>query len=152
MGVTQVFNAAGVDKNKFMDWVDKNPKTYKDWDGDNDEWKQETTGKEHELKSPFLSKEFQKAADEGFITQEDTKGLTGSWSSLSEAGEATNLNLVHLKKVDVLDNVSLTKAEMAGRAGVQKALSALKGVVPGFKDAKLRNHGMTIGTRDSRKI
>ena len=32
------------------------------------------------------------------------------------------------------------------------ALQALKGVVPGFEQAKLRNFGMTIGTRDSRKI
>ena len=33
-----------------------------------------------------------------------------------------------------------------------KALASLKGVVPGFENAKLRNMGMTIGTRDSRKI
>jgi hypothetical protein len=41
---------------------------------------------------------------------------------------------------------------MAGRVGVSKALKAMKGVIPGFEDAKLRNIGMTIGTRDSRKI
>ncbi|MEI8326803.1 MAG: FAD-dependent oxidoreductase, partial [Betaproteobacteria bacterium] len=33
-----------------------------------------------------------------------------------------------------------------------KALTALKGVVPGFENAKLRNFGMTLGVRDSRKI
>merc|ERR1711894_841364 len=32
------------------------------------------------------------------------------------------------------------------------ALQALKAVVPGFEKAKLRNFGMKIGTRDSRKI
>ena len=32
------------------------------------------------------------------------------------------------------------------------ALTALKSVVPGFSSARLRNFGMTIGTRDSRKI
>ena len=32
------------------------------------------------------------------------------------------------------------------------ALTALKAVVPGFEKARLRNFGMTIGTRDSRKI
>ena len=31
------------------------------------------------------------------------------------------------------------------------ALKALNGVVPGFEKAKLRNFGMTIGTRDSRE-
>lgn len=70
------------------------------------------------MKSPFLSKEFKEAADKGFITHDEAKRLTGSWSALSNAGEATNLNLVHLKNVDVLDNVELTKAEMAGRVGV----------------------------------
>ena len=70
----------------------------------------------------------------------------------------------------------LTKAEMEGReqamhgkgygntgCGVFKgskknllfsllALTALKSVIPGFSKARLRNFGMTIGTRDSRKI
>jgi len=78
--------------------------------------------------------------------------LTGSWSALSEAGEATNLNLVHLRNLDILNVNDLTQAEIKGRAGVKKALTALKGVVPGFEGAKLRNIGMTIGTRDSRKI
>ena len=46
----------------------------------------------------------------------------------------------------------LTKAEMEGREQAMHALTALKGVVPGFANARLRNFGMTIGTRDSRKI
>jgi len=99
-----------------------------------------------------LATEFADAAKKGLITEEDSKSLTGSWSALSEAGEATNLNLVHLNNLDILDVNDLTKAEMAGRKGVQKALTALKGVVPGFEKAKLRNIGMIIGTRDSRKI
>ena len=36
---------------------------------------------------------------------------------------------------------------MEGREQVMYAIQALKGVVPGFEDAKLRNFGMTIGTR-----
>ena len=35
-----------------------------------------------------------------------------SWSALSEAGEATNLNLVHLKGFDACDVRDLTAAEM----------------------------------------
>ena len=31
MGLTTVFNAAGVDKEKFLDYVAKNKATYKDW-------------------------------------------------------------------------------------------------------------------------
>ena len=45
-----------------------------------------------------------------------------------------------------------TAAEMEGREQAMHALAALKGVVPGFENARLRNFGMTIGTRDSRKI
>ena len=41
---------------------------------------------------------------------------------------------------------------MEGREQAMNALAALKGVVPGFENARLRNFGMTIGTRDSRKI
>jgi hypothetical protein len=41
---------------------------------------------------------------------------------------------------------------MEGRRQGMYALQALKAVVPGFEKAKLRNFGMTLGTRDSRKI
>ena len=41
---------------------------------------------------------------------------------------------------------------MEGREQAMHALTALKAVVPGFEKARLRNFGMTIGTRDSRKI
>ena len=51
-----------------------------------------------------------------------------------------------------IDVEDLTKAEMEGREQAMNALAALKGVVPGFENARLRNFGMTIGTRDSRKI
>ena len=54
--------------------------------------------------------------------------------------------------VDCTDVNDLTKAEMEGRKQAMYALKALNGVVPGFENAKLRNFGMTIGTRDSRKI
>jgi len=81
-----------------------------------------------------------------------TESLAGSWSSLSAAGEATNLNLVHLKGLDALDVRDLTRAEMEGRAQTAHALRALQGVVPGFEQSKLRNHGMTLGIRDTRKI
>merc|ERR1712002_1247090 len=79
-------------------------------------------------------------------------GIGGSWSALTNAGEATNLNLAHLDHIDCTDVEDLTKAEMGGREQAMYALQALKGVVPGFENAKLRNFGMTIGTRDSRKI
>ena len=41
---------------------------------------------------------------------------------------------------------------MEGRSQAMNALVAMKKVIPGFQNAKLRNFGMKIGTRDSRKI
>jgi len=53
----------------------------------------------------------------------------GSWSALTPAGEATNLNLVHLNGFDALDVEDLTRAEMAGRAQVVGAMDALRSEV-----------------------
>lgn len=149
-GVTSVFNASGVDKAAFLKYTEDHPRTYEDWsDGD---WQQETTGKEDNLRSPLLDAEFREATEKGIIGETGTATLGGSWSALSDAGEATNLNLVHQKGIDCTNVDDLTRAEMQGRAQTLNALHALKEVVPGFEQAKLRNFGMTIGTRDSRKI
>lgn len=43
LGVTSVFNLAGVDKEKFLSYVKGNPETYEDWNTLS--WSQETTGK-----------------------------------------------------------------------------------------------------------
>jgi len=149
MGVTTVFNASGVDKKKFVKYTEENPATYQDWSRT---WEQETTGKEDSLRSPYLDVEFEKAREQGIIPVADTQDIGGSWSALTKAGEATNLNLAHMSNLDCTDVEDLTRGEMEGRRQAMFALQALKAVVPGFEDAKLRNFGMTLGTRDSRKI
>jgi len=149
MGVTSVFNAVGVKKDEFLKYTEDNSATYLDWSRT---WEQETDGKENHLKSPYLDKEFQAAAQDGVIPASEADNLGGTWSALSDAGEATNLNLVHQTRVDVTDVRDLTQAEIQGRANTLHALNALRHAVPGFQDAKLRNFAMTIGTRDSRKI
>lgn len=132
MAVTTVFNCAGVDKQKFLDYTKTNEKTYQDWGKD---WNV-NKDKESHLPTPYIQ----------------TEHSTGTWSSISEAGEATNLNLVHLPGYDCTDVVDLTKAEIKGRKEVLKAIQSLKKNIPGFENAKLRNFAMTLGTRDSRKI
>jgi hypothetical protein len=149
LGVTTVFNAANVDTKRFLEYTNKNPATYKDWSRS---WEQETTGKENDLRSPYLDLEFAAAAEGGAIPRDKLGVLGGSWSSLTEAGEATNLNLVHMGGVDATDVRSLTSAEIEGRANVVHALNGLRHAVPGFERAKLRNFAMTVGARDSRKI
>jgi hypothetical protein len=149
LGVSTVFNAAGIDKEQFLEYVERQPATYKDWSRT---WEQETDGKENHLRSPYLDEQFQEAASDGIIPESEAHNLGGSWSALTDAGEATNLNLVHQPRVDVTDVRDLTRAEIQGRANAVHALNALRAKVPGFQNAKLRNFGMTVGTRDSRKI
>jgi ribulose 1,5-bisphosphate synthetase/thiazole synthase len=148
LGMTTVFNASGVDKDRFLEYTETHPATYADWSRT---WQQQTTGKEEVLRSPYLDKEFDQARALGVIPQDSTN-LGGSWSSLTEAGEANNLNLVHMYGFDPTDVLDLTRAEMQGRSEALQALTALKAVVPGFEKAKLRNFSMTLGVRDSRKI
>ena len=155
MSVTPVFNCSGVDRDRFLAYTRKNTRTYQDW---SNTWQQTTTGKEDHLKTPYLESEFQMARIKGLISDKDTSlddkttDLGGTWSALSDAGEATNLNLVHLNGYDCTDVNDLTKAEIKGRTETMTALKALQAMVPGFEKAKLRNFAMTLGTRDSRKI
>jgi hypothetical protein len=63
-----------------------------------------------------------------------------------------NLNLVCMPGYDPTDVWDLTRGEMDGRYQAMLAIEALERYVPGFENAKLRNFGMTLGVRDSRKI
>lgn len=54
--------------------------------------------------------------------------------------------------MDGTDAAELTRAEMEGRAQTLHAIAALKHAVPGFEKSKLRNFGMQVGVRDTRKI
>ena len=146
MSVTQVFNTSGVDKNKFLEYVKNNEKTYSDWGS---AWNQKTTEKEKNLPSPYLQEEFDKEKN---LATHDNVSFAGSWSSLTEQGEATNLNLVSVKGIDALNVDDLTKAEIISRKNVMKAIQAMNKNLPGFEKAKLRNFGMTLGIRDTRKI
>jgi len=148
LAVTTVFGCSGVDKQKFKNYTDKKKATYADW---GDDWNQNTNENNKNLLSPYLGEEFSKAKDEGIVS-ENANTFNGSWSSVTDAGEATNLNLVHMHGYDCTDVNDLTMAEMEGRAQTMEAIKALKCVVPGFENAKLRTFGMTLGTRDSRKI
>lgn len=148
MGLTTVFGCAGVERERFLEWADQNQATFSDWGRT---WDQETTGKEDDLPTPYLQDSFVKARQMGVIPA-DTQTLGGSWSALTPAGEATNLNLVHLKGYDCTDAEDLTRAEMEGRQQAMHAVTALQHTVPGFENAKLRTFSMTIGCRDSRKI
>jgi hypothetical protein len=147
MSVTSVINCAGVNKEKFLDYASKKKATYADW---GDDWTQEASEDNKKLLSPYLSKEFDKAKEMNVIPKDSN--INGSWSTITDEGEAKNLNLVHIRNIDATNVKDLTKAEMEGRKEGLNAIAALKATVPGFENAKLRNYGMTLGVRDTRKI
>lgn len=149
MGVTVMFNCSGVDSEKFLKYVDEELKpTYADW-GKN--WTIETTGKEDNLFSPYLEDVFSKAHEEGIIPG-DAQAIAGTWSSFTDAGEAICLNVIYSFGYDCTDVRDLTKASQEGRQQALWAIDAFRHYIPGFENARLRNFGMTLGTRESRQI
>ncbi|UYM14767.1 FAD-dependent oxidoreductase [Endozoicomonas euniceicola] len=149
MGVTVIFNCAGVDKEKFETYVRTELKpTYGDW-GKN--WSVETSGKEDDMFSPYIEEAFNKAQEDGIIPG-NAQAIAGTWSTITEAGEGCQMNMVYSFGYDCTDVRDLTKAEMEGRQQAIWAIDALRAYIPGFERAKLRNFGMTLGTRESRII
>lgn len=149
MAVSVMFSMAGVDRRKFMDAVRADPQTYKDWEGG--EWQIETTGKEDKMFSPFLKKPFMKAIEAGVIPAE-LSTIGGTWGGVSDQGDLTYLNLVQMHQLDGTDPDDLTTGEIEGRRRTMFAIEALRRFMPGCESAKLRNFGMTLGVRDTRKI
>jgi len=150
LAASVMFSMTGVNKTRFLEEVKADPQTYRDWAG-NAEWDIETTGKEDELFSPFLRKPFKRAVEEGLIPP-GLITLAGTWGTVTDQGDLTYLNLVHLSEVDGTSADDLTRGEIEGRRQAMDAMKALRAFMPGCEDAKLRNFGMTIGIRDTRKI
>lgn len=146
--VTVMFSCTGVQKQRFLEYVKANPTTYKDW-GKN--WAMKTDGKEDDLFSPYLEEPFNQARKDGVIP-EGLKGIGGTWSTITDTGEATYLNMIHMTNYDGTDVWDLTEAEIEGRKQVMMAIKALNQYAPGFESATLRNFGMSLGIRDTRKI
>jgi len=150
MAASVMFSMSGVNKARFIAQVKADPQTYADWGG-NGEWTIETDGKEDALFSPFLRKPFQKALQAGLLPA-NLATIAGTWGTVTDQGDLTYLNLVHLAHCDGTDADDLTHGEIEGRRQAVLAVQALKRFMPGCEDARLRNFGMTLGIRDTRKI
>jgi hypothetical protein len=148
LGVTVMFSCSGVNINRFMEYVGENPTTFRDWGGT---WNIKTSGKEDDLFSPYLQEPFDKARQEGMIPPEMTS-IGGTWSRLTESGEATGLNMVYAFGYDGSDVWDLTQGEMDGRHQAVLAIEVLKKYVPGFEEASLGHFGMKLGIRDTRVV
>ncbi|MBS3927464.1 MAG: FAD-dependent oxidoreductase [Sphingomonadales bacterium] len=149
MSVSVMFSMCGVDKAKFIDAVKADPQTYADWAKDG-EWSVTTSGKEDAMFSPFLRKPFQQAHKAGLLP-DNLKTIAGTWGTVSDQGDLTYLNMVHMT-LDGTDPDDLTHGEIEGRRQAMQAIAALQQFQPGCENAKLRNFGMTLGIRDTRKI
>ena len=150
MAASVMFSMSGVNKRRFIEAVRADPQTYRDWIG-NGEWNIETTGKEDELFSPFLRKPFKQAVSRGrhsAVARDDRRHL----------GRGQRPGRPHLPQprppagIDGTDPADLTRGEIEGRRQAIHAIEALRRFMPGCEGAKLRNFGMTIGIRDTRKI
>jgi len=144
-----MFHLAGVDKKAFMAGVQADPQTYRDWS--TGEWEIETSGKEDKMFSPFLAKPFAQAIRDGVIPAH-LNTIAGTWGAVHDTGELTYMNLIHLAGCDGTNPDSMTKFEIEGRHQSMLAIEALRRYTPGCSGARLRNFGMTIGIRDTRKI
>ncbi len=150
MAASVMFHLAGVDKTAFIEGIKSDPQTYRDWGGGG-EWTIETSGKEDDMYSPFIKKPFDRAIEEGLIPPH-LNTIAGTWGAVHDTGELTYMNLIHLDGVDGTDPDSLTIGEIEGRRQAMLAIEALRRFMPGCGGARLRNFGMTVGIRDTRKI
>lgn len=144
-----MFHLAGVDKGTFMAGVQDDPQTYKDWSSG--EWVVETDGKEDDMFSPFLGKPFERAIKDGLIPAH-LNTIGGTWGAVHDSGEMTYMNLIHLAGCDGTDPDSMTQFEIEGRRQAMHAIDALRHYTPGCDGVRLRNFGMSIGIRDTRKL
>lgn len=141
--VSVSFGCSGVDVEKFLDYTLKNPSSVADW-GD-------ASGKKEEDEfSTYLVEPFRKAKEAGEIPEYPR--IESFWHGLTDAGEITSMNAIHIPDVDSTDVWDLTRAEIEGRQQVMWAVAALKKYTPGFPRARLRTMGASLGTRESRKI
>ena len=150
MAASVMFHLAGVDKKAFIEGIKADPQSYKDWAGGG-EWNIETGGKEDDMFSPFLKKPFDQAIRDGLIPA-SLSTLAGTWGAVHETGELTYMNIVHMDRIDGTDPDDLTRGEIEGRRQAMLAIEALRRYTPGCSSARLRNFGMTLGIRDTRKI
>ena len=150
LSASVVFSMTGVNKRAFIDAIKADPPRYRDWAG-NFEWDIKTDGKEDEMFSPFLRKPFKKAVEAGLIPP-GLITMAGTYGTVHDNGDLTYLNLIHMGEVDGTSADELCRAEIEGRRQAMHAIEALRAFMPGCETATLRNFGMTVGLRDTRKI
>ena len=67
-----------------------------------------TSGKEDKLFSPYLKEPFEEAIKQGLIPS-NLNTITGTWGAITDQGDLSYLNLVHLAGLDATNPDDLTK-------------------------------------------
>ena len=62
------------------------------------------------------------------------KSIGGTWSTITDSGEATYLNMIHLTGYDGTDVHDLTRAEIEGRRQALQAIKALNLLRAGLRE------------------
>ena len=150
--MTPVFNCKNVDTKRFKKYIYEELKpTYSDWMKKG--WNKNENTAIMSMFTPYLYKPFTDAIEAGEIQLEDGCKINGTYSSIhDESGEVTQMNIIGIMGKSCTDPEDLTAAELKGRRHILKAMTALRKHAPGFENAKIRNIGMTIGTRVSRIV
>jgi hypothetical protein len=143
MGATTTFSCSGVDVTEFLEYVRAHPSRLSDW-------ATTTAGKEDDLFSTWIVEPFKKAKEAGEMPADAV--VLGYWGGLTEAGEATNINVAQSLGIDSTDVRDLTRAEIEGRQKAIWAFEALRKYTPGFQNSRLRSFNSSLGTRESRKV
>ena len=88
--------------------------------------------------SPFLRKPFKQAVEAGVIPP-NLITLAGTWGTVTDQGDLTYLNLVHLASLDGTDADDLTRGEIEGR---RQAIACHRGAAPiSCRAARTRSSG-----------
>jgi len=105
------------------------------------------------LFSPFLRTPFKRALEDGVIPA-DLTTIAGTWGAIHDTGE---LNLHEPRSIfPGIDGTDPDDLHNAARSegGARRCTPSrrLRRYTPGCESARLRNFGMTLGIRDTRKI
>src|SRR5271166_5062483 len=106
-------------------------------------------GRSHVL--PLHQEPFERAIKEGLLPAH-LNTIAGTWGAIHDSGELTYMNLIHMDGCDGTDPNDLTHFEIEGRRQAMLAIEAMRRFTPGCEAARLRNFGMTLGVRDTRKV
>ncbi len=135
MGATMIFSMNGVDIGKLERFMEQNPVFNSSRD----------LGA---VITPFPP--FVKARDNGEWPADYNNKF--QYFTMTEYNEARGINHASMRGIDGTNVKDLTRAEMHLRKHVLDSIKVLRRYMDGFQQSDLRNFGMSVGIRETRRI